>query len=408
MKVTRRDFIRLGFGGLSAVVLGSNLKIPGVFKGNEVHAADFTLNLTITDAMVEMADSAPLDRREVYMWVFADLRGGSLEPHFPGPAIFAREGDRITINITNSLEEAHAFAIAGTRISSSVMVPGGSTTLIFDAPRAGTYIYHDPLNAPVNRVLGLHGALVVLPAAPGNNPYSNPTAQAQRLFNDLGNSALFPGNPWVEERTWIWNFHSTDPAWNTRAQNNQPINRLAFIRNFVPSYFTINGKSGFYSGHDNDISPFGRVGEPAVIRLINTGLAAHSPHLHANHFYVTAVNGRVSDNIFYPDTFRLFPMDRVDWMVPFDRPHDIPPVSGIRNPGSNPDKLLRLDAPEELALVLGGVPLSPLDYTMHCHAEPSQTASGGNYPFGAMVHITFTGDIDGVLFPGGERFRRGH
>lgn len=409
MALKRRDFLKLGFGGLSAIVLGSNLKIPGIFKGNEVYAANLTLNLTITDAMVEMADSTPADRREVYMWVFADSHGGNLEPHFPGPAIFAQEGDRITINITNDLDEDHAFAISGTRISSSVIGPGGSTTLIFDAPRAGTYIYHDPLNAPVNRVLGLHGTLVVLPATSGNIPYSNPTAQVQRLFSDLGTASHFPGNAWNPERTWIWNFHTTDPEWNTDAMNGLPIDRMEFLNDFVPSYFTVNGKSGFYSGHDNDISPFGRIGEPALIRIVNTGLAAESIHLHANHFYVTSLNGRIMDNIFHADTFRLFPMDRINWMVPFIRPPDIPPVSEILNPGTNPNRLIRLDAAQELQTsLINGFRLSPLGYPIHDHAEQSQTASGGNYPFGSMIHIHIIGDIDGTLFPGGEHFQRGH
>ena len=409
MALKRRDFLKLGVGGLSAIVLGSNLKIPGIFKGSEAYAANLTVNLTITDAMVEMADSTPADRREVYMWVFAALHEGVLEPHFPGPTIFAQEGDSITINITNALDEQHAFAVSGTRISSSAISPGGSTSLTFSAPRAGTYIYHDPLNAPVNRVLGLHGTLVVLPATSGNIPYSNPTVQVQRLFSDLGTAPHFPGNPWNPERTWIWNFHTTDPVWNNEALAGNPIDRLEFLRDFIPSYFTISGKSGFYSGHDHDISPFGRVGEPAVIRLVNTGLAAESPHLHANHFYVTSINGRIMENIFHADTFSIFPMDRIDWMVPFIRPPDIPPVSEILTPGSNPQRLIRLDAAEELQItLLNGFRLSPLGYPMHDHAEPSQTASGGNYPFGSMIHLTFTGDIDGTLFPGGENFQRDH
>ena len=33
------------------------------------------------------------------------------------------------------------------------------------AGQAGTYLYYDDLNAPVNRVMGLHGAFIVMPAA---------------------------------------------------------------------------------------------------------------------------------------------------------------------------------------------------------------------------------------------------
>ncbi len=38
------------------------------------------------------------------------------------------------------------------------LAAGESRTLTFLAPRGGTYLYFDPLNEPVNRVMGLYGA----------------------------------------------------------------------------------------------------------------------------------------------------------------------------------------------------------------------------------------------------------
>jgi hypothetical protein len=108
------------------------------------------------------------------------------------------------------------------------------------------------------------------------------------------------------------------------------------------------------------------------------------------------VNGEVLDNVFYIDTFHIYPLDTVDWLVPFIRPPDIP---------GSPDIPLRELIPNELALTIEGpngspgVRQSPLIYPMHCHNEPSQTAAGGNYPQGAVVHIEFLGDLDGVDFP---------
>ena len=37
---------------------------------------------------------------------------------------------------------------------------------------------------------------------------------------------------------------------------------------------------------------------------------------------------------------------------------------------------------------------SPIEYPMHCHMEPSQTAAGGNYPGGLVTHWAITGDLD--------------
>lgn len=58
--------------------------------------------------MVEMVDGT-----QVFHWLFGLT---SATPSFPGPVIFATSGDDITINITNNLNEPHAFQIIGTRI----------------------------------------------------------------------------------------------------------------------------------------------------------------------------------------------------------------------------------------------------------------------------------------------------
>lgn len=392
MGINRRDFIKIGLTGMTAIAIGSDLKLPGIFRMSEAHAATISVNLTITDALVEM-----IDLKQVYMWTFADSTG----PKFPGPAIFAREGDTINLSFTNALDEDHAVAISGTRITSGIIAPGQTRLMSFAAPTAGTYIYYDPLNPPVNRVLGLHGVLVVLPGTGNNIPYSNPTANVRNLFNDLGTTAHFPGNPWNSQRTFIWALHMTDPVLNALAEpaGAPPINRTLFKTQYLPQYFTISGMSGHFSSMATNISPRGRVGQPALIRIVNTGLVVSACHQHGNHVYVTSINGQVQSNVLYVDTFRVRPMDRIDWVVPFIRPPDIPPVA-VLNGGTNPNQFIRLDAPQELAHVdMLGLPQSPLAYPMHDHTEPTQTSAGGNYNTGALAHIYITGDIDGVDFP---------
>ena len=103
-------------------------------------------------------------------------------------------------------------------------------------------------------------------------------------------------------------------------------------RNRKPEYFTINGQSGFFAAHNPYITPHHRVGEPAVIRILNAGLSMHSLHLHANHYYVTGVNGVVQENPIWVDTFTVNPLDIVEWAVPFTRPPDIPNERGIGLP----------------------------------------------------------------------------
>lgn len=405
----RREFIKYGLGGLTAVALGGLDLSPIIPR--QAEAATLTLSLSMEPALVEMVDLTP-----VFHWVFASPQTG---PSFPGPVIFATQGDLITLQVTNHLPEIHAFQIVGTNIQIPAINPGETKGVRFIVPAAGTYLYIDPLNAPVNRVLGLHGAFIVLPKyqagtrAGGSNqtPYTVPTSNVSRLFHDLGHTPQFPGDPWFAVRpnnvlpnpdmnpllerflfrSRIWLFTQVDPRFNNRVNAEEPITP-AFIadisQNFLPRYFFTSGKSGAFSSTDPDIAPEGNIGEPHLIRILQAGIQTQSPHIHANHVYVTAVNRAVQKNVVHIDTFTMSPLDTVDWLLPFVRPPDIP----------GPDIPLRFLIPEELATVLI-TPQSPLMYPMHGHTEIDQTAAGGNYPQGMITHFIITGDLDKVALP---------
>ena len=203
----RREFLKTGLGGLAAIAVVS-LRLPHMFR-TYAFAAGRSIDLTMEPALVEM-----IDKSQVFHWLFSSAATG---PSFPGPVIFATTGDFITINITNHLNEPHAFQIVGTDILTPAIDPGATRTVSFSAPAAGTYLYLDPLNAPVNRVLGLHGAFIVSPAA-GNTPYTFPSAAVQRLFDDLGTTPHFPKfalSPagWDPARFRIW-LQLLMPAWS--------------------------------------------------------------------------------------------------------------------------------------------------------------------------------------------------
>ena len=75
-------------------------------------------------------------------------------------------------------------------IEGPIISPMSQVDFSFLAPAAGTYLYFDPLNNPINRIMGLHGTLVVLPTG-GETPYSNPPPAIQRLFGDLYKAEQF-------------------------------------------------------------------------------------------------------------------------------------------------------------------------------------------------------------------------
>jgi FtsP/CotA-like multicopper oxidase with cupredoxin domain len=451
MNMKRRDFLKLSAAGVATVILSS--KLPGLGISN-AYAADQSLEIFITDALKEMVTHNEINTAECYFWVYKMKANGQEVPvDCPGPTIVALKGDTIQIKVKNELDQPHAFFIPGL-FDSGPIAPGATFEGVFTASNSGAHLYYDNLNEPVNRVMGLHGALVIRPSAAvgaGNRitPYDAPSKHVQDLYNSFG-SDCWPGLAWEEAgpgsppaldenvshtgnsyappfRTYVWLTHQASPrlfaeVGDYPADQIYPAQEFVnkFLRsafsptrdNYNPEYFTINGQSGFFSHFSPSITPMGRIGEPCVVHILNAGLWTHSMHLHANHFFVTGVNGVSNDNPIWVDVYSVKPMDRIDYTIPYMRPPSIPNQRGI----GMPDTPLRtvtnqpcypplqefevympargtLSIPE---IGVAPVPLeqrmSPLCYPMHDHSEPSQTAQGGNYNCGLISGMYVLGD----------------
>jgi hypothetical protein len=207
----------------------------------------------------------------------------------------------------------------------------------------------------------------------------------------------------------------------------------------IPQHFGITGQQGHFCHNNPIITPMARVGEPVLVRVINAGLMTHSMHLHANHFYILAVDRVVQGTpdgsipsgasltrpgLIWIDTMTLNPFgessSQYDMLVPFMRPPDVPNTRGIGRGGS-PDAA-RATATghtwppfQELDVFMpaggsaqGQDPLDPtgqtlipvplaarqsfLCYPMHDHSEPTQTTQGGNYNTALISGMYITGD----------------
>ena len=448
MYVSRRDFLKSSLGGVAAMAVGG---ATGALFTAPAHAHDMpqSFNFHITDALKGMVTDNPGNPAKCYFWVFKE---DNFPADCPGPIILTTFGSTITVTVTNDLTQPHAFFVPG-MIDSGPIAPGQTWTGSFMVNKAGTFMYYDNLNAPVNRVMGLHGALIVMPHAPAGpghkmTPYLNPTPFVQRLFDDLGTAAWWPGLAWEEGdmdavnhqvpfRQYVWLMHQASPVLFAEVGANAGVyDANLFMDKFLRSpfshnrgtgnaeYFTINGQSGHFAHNTPFICPMNRIGEPSVVRILNAGLWCHSTHIHANHVFVIGVNGAASKNPIWVDTFTSHPMDTYEWVIPYMRPPDIPNTRGIgrQDPGLTtlaggktypPVEELGLMFPapgERMAQDQQGNPIdlkvemSPLCFPMHDHSEASQTAQGGNYNCGLICGINFTGDRNtpgGVTpFPG--------
>ena len=440
--MNRREFLQLSSAGVATILIGNKLSWLGV--PNAV-AANQTIDIAITDALKDMVTHNSINTAQCYFWIYKMSVPGPNNSIIdivdcPGPTICAVKGDSVTLNITNTLDEPHSFYIPGNlpgdpaQFDSGPIAPGGIFNGVFTANQSGAFMYYDKLNAPVNRMMGLHGALVVRPSAPvgGNKytPYDAPTPHVQNLYNSFG-TEVFPGLAWEEGdtdpgvffptppfRQYVWLTHEASPNLFAEVGDYTPgadYPAATFLQKFlrdpfsptrannIPQYFTINGQSGFFAHFSPTITPTNRVGEPVVVHILNAGLWTHSMHIHANHIYVTSVNGVVSPNPLWVDVYTIHPMDRIDYTVPYMRPPDVPNSRGIGRP--DPPIITHNGTPawppvEEMQVHIPKVGttakdaqgndvdisqrLSPLCYPMHDHSEPSQTAQGGNYNMGLI------------------------
>lgn len=481
-EVSRRDFMKYSVGSMATLFVGSAM--PWITEKAHAGPRVNTLNFRITDALKDMGTHNTINTAQCYFWVYKEDR---LPAESPGPTIFATEGDVIRINITNDLDEPHAFYIPG-MFNSGPIAPGQTVRKFFTAKNAGPHLYFDNLNQPVNRVMGLHGAIIVHPKAPAPGhkftPYGKPTPAVQQLFDDFGSTAWWPGLSWEQGdpatntppfRRHIWLFHQASPTLFAAVGNFTPgldFPAAQFVQRFlhddfsptnneniigevgsdIPRYFTVSGQSGHFSHNSPYINPTFRVGEPAVVHILNAGLMTISMHVHANHFFVTYFNGVVQENPIWVDVFNVYPSAVIDYVLPYMRPPDVPNVRGIGRADAGlpagisggttwpPNEEIRTFIPGPVPAgvvpfqVIGnltdgagnslGVQLSPLCYPAHDHSEPSQTSQGGNYNMGLIAGMNFTGDrntpgamnfpnqplfhgpgpgspfgIDGVLFP---------
>jgi hypothetical protein len=434
----RRDFLKLSAAGVATLIMDPH--IPGVGEA-EAAAATHSLNITITDCLKEMATyNAVNTGATCYFWIYKMTADGvDVTAECPGPTMVMVKGESVSITITNALDEPHSFFVPG-MFDSGPIAPGATYNGTFTATVSGAHLYYDNLNDPVNRVMGLHGALIVRPAAAAAGhkltPYDNPTANVQSLYDAFGSTDYFPGLAWDQGdaatnvppyRAYCWLLHQASPilfaeVGNYPAGLDYPAQQFVDLflndpfvpngNNRVPDYFTINGQSGFFSHFSPEVTMMGRVGEPCVVHILNAGLWLHSCHIHANHIYVTSVNGQVSPNPIWVDVYTVKPMDRVDYTVPYMRPPDNANLRGIGRPDAPltslsgtpvwpPVEELNVFMPgpgESMAQDINGNTIdlkqrmSPLCYPMHDHSEPSQTAQGGNYNMGLISGIYFIGD----------------
>ena len=365
---TRRNFIKVGAGG---VATAAAVRLAPVAA-----AQTRSFVLTITEGDIHMIDDVP-----VFFRTFAGQEG---KPQIPGPPLGnpgpfdsgpeILEGRPVHVSVTNLTARDHTFMIERTGneaptdpIVKPVTIPAGGipVDINFIAPSAGTYIYRDADRN--NRLLGMHGVMVVMPGDGSNFPYTQ-TSDRLRIPAEF-----------LAQYTWM--LHDVDPLLGELARSQPTVSHLDYpLEKVVPRYFTINGVSGAHSTENLVTVPVFPVQDDsanqvgALIRVVNTGVATHSPHWHGNHVFLVERDATPTAAGFVRerDIIQSDPLSRISVLLPVHTGLDAWPP---------------LDADK------GFVEQA---YPMHCHAEMSQTAAGGLYPMGMLTDWRLVAKPQGV------------
>lgn len=327
MKIQRRDFLRMSTGAVVATIAGSTGLLSWTPRAQ---AQTIAVSLTAMKGNVTQIDGVA-----TFMFSFSNTGVVTV----PGPTIICQSGDTILLTLSNTLNTPVVIAVPGTSIKLTAPA-NGSAQISFSAPAPGSYLYCDTQNNGVNRVMGLHGSLIVMPAGIKNQ--------------------AFTGGP-TFKRQFKWMLGNVDPVWGSAVQANGD-NYVASIvpSSFQPRYFTVNGNSYDKTGEPNS-SLFGLFNDAALVRIMNAGGMVHSPHFHGNHIEICSINRQnFASNRKQKDICSMYPLDCRDVIYPFKVPPDAWPA----------------------------VTTQPQYFPMHCHSEMSQTAGGGMYPHGLHCMIT--------------------
>ncbi len=354
---SRRSLLR-GAAGAVVVGVGGALPLGAVTRAAaDVVNAGLFLNhgeRTMIDGLVVpfLGFGSTADRLE--------LPSGQLE---------VQTGDTVNLTITNSSTLPVGFAVPPgpgfPGVTSPPIPVGGARTITFTAPsRPGTHHYVGAVRGSVatGRALGATGPMVVLPrSAPRGSvdalfPGVRSRARRQPLLG-VGTGPALPASI-VQERTWL--FAELNPS----TARDLAGGRVSLPSDPEPEYFLINGLGGMLAAEDHGTTLYGRaggMGEPGdvtLVRMINTGRAPRSIHVHGNHFWVMSHPDTPWLVGAHKDTVRIPPGRAVDILVPLEMPSDsFPPVNRAQK------------------------------YVVHDHIEMAETASGGHYPSGMVSEL---------------------
>ncbi|MDH3327612.1 MAG: multicopper oxidase domain-containing protein [Desulfobulbaceae bacterium] len=241
------------------------------------------------------------DGGAIHFWGYQSPGANPAEvPQYPGPTLILQQNVPVTITLTSELPynqctsivfPGHAVATAGgdqdgllTRETCpSGTLPSGGTavTYTFTPTQPGTYTYYSGTQMELQVEMGLVGTIIVRPNYGADHAYNHPDTYFDHEY--------------------LFMLTSMDPAIHQLAEQGR-FSEIDISARW-PVYWFINGRTApddlaepfvSYLPHQPyNITPRMTPGQKILVRIVGGDQDQHPLHLHGNHYYEIARDGRM-------------------------------------------------------------------------------------------------------------------
>jgi len=271
----------------------------------EASTGTASFNLTARAGYVSLADGG-----SIYSWGYGESANTFMQ--LPGPTLRVKQGDAVTITLTNSLPVAAgntSIVFPGQVVTPSGGVtgaltneaaPGGTVTYTFTADKPGTYQYHSGTQTDLQLEMGLYGALIVYPSDAVITAAGCSTGQPAY---DNASTCYDIEYLYVLSEVDI-NIHQ---AAELQAGGTGPI--VLPSGTYTSEYWLMNGRVGPDTMTADSVpgqgilpsQPYGSLtrmvpGQRLLMRVVGAGREMHPFHHHGNHARLIAVDGELLEN----------------------------------------------------------------------------------------------------------------
>jgi len=264
-------------------MIGWIILVMVLWAANGVYAASHVFDMTIDEVTIKVAPNL-------------DYKVFGFNGQVPGPLIHVRQGDQVTVNVTNNSSLPHTIHWHGIHqknswrsdgvpdVTQKQIEAGESYTYKFKADRVGSLWYHCHVN--VNEhvgIRGMWGPLIVDPKKPGS------------LEKKVTVDAIMMLSTWESASADKYGIGGTPKD--------------------LADFFSVNGKS-FPLSQPLRV----KKGDVVRVRFYGAGGAIHAMHSHGHDMLVTHKDGLPLDNPYYADTILVGPGERYDVIIKANNP----------------------------------------------------------------------------------------